>query len=55
MIGDQFGYEYDLGFANGEDQTNEICPEKSVCVEFKIQLIDDLGDKIQSSSWLLKK
>ena len=55
MIAEQFGSKYDLGFANGGDQTNEICTEKSVCVEFKIQLIDGLGDKIQSSSWLLKK
>ena len=56
MIVEQFGPVYDLvGFANGGDQTNEICPEKTVCVEFKIQLIDDLGDKIQSRSWLIKK
>ena len=55
LIAEQFGSEFDLGFANGGDQTNEICPEKSICVEFKIQLIDGLGDKIQSSSWLLKK
>ena len=54
MIAEQFGSEYDFGFANGGDQTNEICPEKSVCIEFKIQLIDGMGDKIQSSSWLLK-
>ena len=53
-ISEQFGSEFDLGFANGGDQTNEICPEKEVCNEFKIQLIEGLGDKIQSSSWLLK-
>ena len=53
-ISEQFGSEFDLGFANGGDQTNEICPEKDVCNEFKIQLIEGLGDKIQSSSWLLK-
>ena len=55
MIAEQFGEEFDLGFANGGDQKNENCPEKSVCDEFKIKLIDGLGDKIQSSSWLLKK
>lgn len=55
LIAEQFGSEFDLGFANGGDQTNEICPEKSICNEFKIQLIDGMGDKIQSSSWLLKK
>ena len=55
MIAEQFGSEFELGFANGGDQKNENCPEKSVCDEFKIKLIDELGDKIQSSSWLLKK
>ena len=55
MIAKQFGEEFDLGFANGGDQNNEICPERGVCGEFKIKLIDGLGDKIQSSSWLLKK
>jgi cytidyltransferase-like protein len=55
MIAQQFGREFDLGFANGGDQNNEICPERDVCDEFKIKLIDGLGDKIQSSSWLLKK
>ena len=55
MIAEQFGGEFELEFANGGDQNNENCPEKSVCDEFKIKLIDGLGDKIQSSSWLLKK
>ena len=55
MIAEEFGSEYDLGFANGGDQKNENCPESGVCNEFKIKLIDGLGDKIQSSSWILKK
>ena len=42
-------------FANGGDQSNEIIPEKTVCIELGIQLVDGLGDKIQSSSWLLNK
>ena len=50
MNAEQFGGEFELGFANGGDQKNENCPEKSVCDEFKIELIDGLGDKIQSSS-----
>ena len=54
MIAEQFGEELDLGFANGGDQNNDICPERGVCNEFKIKLIDGLGDKIQSSSWILK-
>jgi cytidyltransferase-like protein len=50
-----YGQEYLLAFANGGDQKNEISPERSVCEELEIELIDNLGDKIQSSSWLLKK
>ncbi|MDA9316889.1 adenylyltransferase/cytidyltransferase family protein [Polaribacter sp.] len=46
---------YDFGFANGGDQNNNSIPEVPVCQELGIQLIDGLGDKIQSSSWLLKK
>ena len=44
---------YDFGFANGGDQNNNSIPEVPVCQELGIQLIDGLGDKIQSSSWLL--
>ena len=50
-----YGQEYLLAFANGGDQKNEISPERPVCEELGIELIDDLGEKIQSSSWLLKK
>lgn len=46
--------EYEFAFANGEDQNNNSIPEVSVCEEVGIELIDGLGDKIQSSSWLLK-
>ena len=41
-------------FCNGGDQFNNIIPEASICNERGIQLIDGLGDKIQSSSWLIK-
>jgi cytidyltransferase-like protein len=41
-------------FANGGDQNNESIPEAEVCRARGIQLLDGLGDKIQSSSWLLK-
>jgi len=46
--------EYLLAFANGGDQKNEISPERPVCEELGIELIANLGEKIQSSSWLLK-
>ena len=55
MVAEQFGAEFELGFANGGDQNNDTIPEKSVCEEMNVILIDGLGDKIQSSSWLLKK
>lgn len=54
-IAEQFGSEYDLGFANGGDQNNDTIPEKPVCEEMNVVLIDGLGEKIQSPSWLLKK
>ena len=55
MMAEQYGNEFDLGFANGGDQNNETIPERTVCEEMNVALIDGLGDKIQSSSWLLKK
>ena len=54
MIAEQYGYEYELAFVNGGDQNNDTIPEKSTCEEAGITLIDGLGDKIQSSSWLLE-
>lgn len=54
-IFETYGNEYELGFANGGDQNNHSIPEAPICKELKIQLIDGLGDKIQSSSWLLNK
>ena len=42
-------------FTNGGDQFNDIIPEKNICDELKIKLVDGLGEKIQSSSWLLEK
>jgi cytidyltransferase-like protein len=51
----KYGNDYQLGFANGGDQDNNSIPEAPICNELGIQLIDGLGDKIQSSSWLLGK
>ena len=52
-ISQDFGQQYDLNFANGGDQNNNTIPERSICDQMGISLIDGLGDKIQSSSWLL--
>ena len=54
-ISEKFGKEYDLAFANGGDQSNESSPEAPICEELGIALIDGLGEKIQSSSWLLER
>ena len=54
MLFTRYGKDYDLAFANGGDQNNETIPEIPVCKELGVALIDGLGDKIQSSSWLLK-
>lgn len=40
-------------FTNGGDQNNNTIPERVICEELEIQLTDGLGDKIQSSSWLI--
>ena len=54
-ISESFGKEYDLAFANGGDQNNDSIPEAPVCKELGVSLIDGLGEKIQSSRWLLEK
>jgi hypothetical protein len=52
---DQLSSYYDIAFANGGDQNNNSIPEMPICKELGIELIDGLGGKIQSSSWLLNK
>ena len=54
-LADKFSSEYELYFANGGDQNNDSILEVPVCKEKGIGLIEGLGDKIQSSSWLLNK
>jgi len=54
-LADKYSGEYELYFVNGGDQNNESIPEVPVCKEKRIGLLEGLGEKIQSSSWLLKK
>ena len=54
-IVNEYGNEYELAFANGGDQNNDTIPEKPICEKLNVHLIDGLGDKIQSSSWLIGK
>ena len=54
-IAESYNNTYELAFANGGDQNNDTIPERPICEQMNVVLIDGLGDKIQSSSWLLKK
>ena len=54
-LADSYNNDFDLFFANGGDQNNDSIPEVPVCKEKGIGLLEGFGDKIQSSSWLLKK
>ena len=42
-------------FTNGGDQTEQTIAESDICIKLGIKMVFGLGDKIQSSSWLLKK
>ena len=44
---------FQLYFANGGDQNNNSIPETKTCEKEGINMLFGLGDKIQSSSWLL--
>lgn len=54
-VHNEYGQDWELYFANGGDQNNDSIPESEVCNKLGIKLLDGLGGKIQSSSWLLKK
>ena len=54
-LANKYSDEYELYFANGGDKNNDSIQEVPVCKEKGIGLLEGLGDKIQSSSWLLKK
>lgn len=41
-------------FCNGGDQNNNSIPEVEICKKLGIELRDGFGNKIQSSSWLIK-
>ena len=50
-----YSKKYNLIFANGGDQSNKDVPELKQCNKLGIKMIDNIGEKIQSSSWLLGK
>ncbi len=53
-IFDENNSKYNFAFANGGDQYKNSIPEHKICNELGIELVDGLGKKIQSSSWILK-
>jgi len=55
QIHKDYSDDYEFSFANGGDQNNQSIPEFAICQKLGINLIDGLGNKIQSSSWLLNK
>lgn len=55
IIHSQYSDKYQIIFTNGGDQSFENSPESQLCDNLSIIKIDGLGDKIQSSSWLLNK
>lgn len=50
-----FSRGFNIVFANGGDQTNQSIPEAETCEFLKIKMIDGLGKKVQSSSWLINQ
>ena len=55
FIYNQMGSKFDrIIFSNGGDQTANTIGEREICEKLGIELVFELGDKIQSSSWLLK-
>ena len=51
----KYSSKLNLFFANGGDQDNSSIPESKICSKLGIGLIDNLGGKVQSSSWLLNQ
>ena len=47
--------EYKLIFVNGGDQFSNEVAERDICQQYGIYMIDGMGGKIQSSSWLLSE
>jgi cytidyltransferase-like protein len=45
--------KYKLLFVNGGDQFSSEVAERDVCQQYGIYMIDGMGGKIQSSSWVL--
>ena len=49
-----FGADYDLSFTNGDNQNNNTIPERPICDQMEIILVDGWEDKILYSSLLVR-
>jgi len=47
--------DHEIIFAKGGDRFSDEIPEAKVCKELGIKIVDNVGKKIQSSSWLIEK
>ena len=52
-IHNEYESKYRFYFSNGGDQNNQLIPEREICEKLNIKLVDGMGQKVQSSSWLL--
>jgi|TARA_B100001057_G_scaffold73909_2_gene68320 cytidyltransferase-like protein len=55
FIFENYSKSFELIFANGGDQNIKTISESEICNKLGIELIYNLGEKVQSSSWLLKR
>ncbi len=53
-IAKDYGDSYEIAFANGGDQNNNIIPERPICEKMGIALIDELGEKFNRAVGCLK-
>ena len=47
--------ELSMGFGNGGDRGKGNIPEEDYCNSMGVDMVWGLGDKVQSSSWLIEK
>ena len=50
-----YGSKLSMAFGNGGDRGQGNVPEEDYCNGYGIDMVWGLGDKVQSSSWLLEK
>jgi cytidyltransferase-like protein len=51
---EMYGKDSRFLFVNGGDQFSHAIAEREVCLSLGIELVDSMGEKIQSSSFLLR-